>query len=252
MTKRNDEAKRHYAVVQCRAAQQSDREASTAPASQQPAFTIERVGPQDIGLLIDWRMEVLHVVFADYENENAGGKLIDWEALRATNFAYYSRALEDGSHIACFAIPCEEGDAPAAGRLPVNDDASAAGRPLANDDAPAAHRTTPTPLPGDDLVSDVIAPSVAAAPIACGSICLHDELPSPDNPSGKCAYLMNMYTRPEFRGQGVAGAVVEWVIDQARKAGAGKIYLETTPAGRGVYERAGFTDLPAMMILKDD
>ena len=27
----------------------------------------------------------------------------------------------------------------------------------------------------------------------CGAVCFTDELPSPDNPSGKCAYLMNIY-----------------------------------------------------------
>lgn len=188
-----------------------------------PAFTIERVGIQDIGLLVEWRMEVLHTVFAAYDA--APKPTVDWEALRAANFAYYSRAIEDGSHIACFAIPCEN-------------TASALG--------------VPPVQAGDDLISDAIAPNVAASPIACGSICLHDELPSPDNPSGKCAYLMNMYTHPEFRGHGVASAVVEWVVDRAREAGAGKIYLETTPAGRGVYEHAGFVDLPDLMILKDD
>ena len=39
--------------------------------------------------------------------------------------------------------------------------------------------------------------------VGCGGICLYQEMPSPDNPSGGCAYLMNIYTRPEFRGQGV-------------------------------------------------
>lgn len=29
----------------------------------------------------------------------------------------------------------------------------------------------------------------------CGAICFTEELPSPDNPSGRCAYLMNIYVR---------------------------------------------------------
>ena len=33
----------------------------------------------------------------------------------------------------------------------------------------------------------------------CGGACFTDELPSPDNPSGKCAYLMNIYVRESFR-----------------------------------------------------
>lgn len=35
-----------------------------------------------------------------------------------------------------------------------------------------------------------------AEPVGCGGICLYQEMPSPDNPSGKCAYLMNIYTVP--------------------------------------------------------
>lgn len=38
--------------------------------------------------------------------------------------------------------------------------------------------------------------------VGCGGICLYHEMPSPDNLNGKCAYLMNIYTRPQFRGHG--------------------------------------------------
>lgn len=36
--------------------------------------------------------------------------------------------------------------------------------------------------------------------IGCGGICLYQEMPSPDNLSRQCAYLMNIYTCPGFRG----------------------------------------------------
>ena len=86
----------------------------------------------------------------------------------------------------------------------------------------------------------------------CGSICLSRELPSPDNPTGKCAYLMNIYVREAFRERGVAHAVVRRLIEEARKRGCGKIFLETTAEGRGVYESLGFRDLPDMMKLTDN
>jgi len=38
--------------------------------------------------------------------------------------------------------------------------------------------------------------------IGCGGICIYQEMPSPDNPTGKCVYLMNIYTCPEFSKQG--------------------------------------------------
>lgn len=83
----------------------------------------------------------------------------------------------------------------------------------------------------------------------CGAICLTDELPSPDNPTGKCAYLMNIYVREPFRQHGIAHAIVERLIEEARRRDCGKIYLETTDEARTVYESIGFHDLPDMMHL---
>lgn len=85
--------------------------------------------------------------------------------------------------------------------------------------------------------------------IGCGGVCLQREMPSPDNPSGKCAYLMNIYTRPEAQRHGVGHSVVRWLVMRARRWGAEKIYLETSREGRALYEGEGFVDLPDMMLL---
>ena len=85
--------------------------------------------------------------------------------------------------------------------------------------------------------------------VGSGSICLTEELPSPDNPSGHCAYLMNIYVRNQFRNQGIGHSIVRKLLEEARKLNCGKIYLETTPEGRGVYESLGFRDMPDMMKL---
>lgn len=84
----------------------------------------------------------------------------------------------------------------------------------------------------------------------CGAICLSDELPSPDNPSGKCAYLMNIYVREGFREKGIGHAIVGKLIEEAKSRECGKIYLETTPQGRSLYESSGFKDLPDIMKLQ--
>ena len=81
----------------------------------------------------------------------------------------------------------------------------------------------------------------------CGSLCLTEELPSPDNPTGKCGYLMNIYVRKPFREKGIAHYIVRGLIEEAKKRKCGKIYLETTAEGRPVYESLGFHDLPDMM-----
>lgn len=191
-------------------------------------LTIRRATLADLDQLLAWRMEVLHAVFADAD---ARGD-VDWDALREANRAYYLHALGGRGEPARPSEPSQ----------PARHDARAFGgegepAQVASCDACPGHIACFAELDGE--------------PVACGSICLQEELPSPDNPSGRCAYLMNMYTRPAHRGKGIAAAMVDHVVDQAKRAGAGKIYLETTPAGRGVYERAGFVDLPDMMKLEN-
>ncbi|MDE5555477.1 MAG: GNAT family N-acetyltransferase [Muribaculaceae bacterium] len=81
----------------------------------------------------------------------------------------------------------------------------------------------------------------------CGGICLTEELPSPDNPSGRCAYLMNIYVREAFRNRGVAHKIVLSLVEEAKKHNCGKIYLETTADGKPVYSSLGFRDMADMM-----
>ncbi len=83
--------------------------------------------------------------------------------------------------------------------------------------------------------------------VGCGGICLYEELPSPDNPSGLCAYVMNIYCESAYRRQGVGKAVVLWLVGQAKKRGITKIFLEASEAGRALYEECGFSDMPDMM-----
>lgn len=88
-------------------------------------------------------------------------------------------------------------------------------------------------------------------PVGCGAICFQQELPSPDNLSGCCAYLMNIYVRPSFRGKGVGRRLVGHLVQEAKQAECGKIYLETTAAGRLLYQSIGFRSMSDMMILKN-
>ncbi len=85
--------------------------------------------------------------------------------------------------------------------------------------------------------------------VGCGGLCLYQEMPSPDNPTGQCAYLMNIYCRSAYRNQGVGEAVVQWLIDQAKERQITKIYLETSEDGRKLYDKLGFSDMKDMMIL---
>ena len=88
--------------------------------------------------------------------------------------------------------------------------------------------------------------------VGCGGMCLYDEMPSPDNPNGKCAYLMDIYARPQFRGCGIGHAIVRWLIGQTEQHGVSKIYLETSEDGRPLYREMGFREMPDMMKLSKE
>lgn len=81
----------------------------------------------------------------------------------------------------------------------------------------------------------------------CGAVCFYEEMPSPDNPSGRCAYIMNMYVRPAFRHEGIATAILEHLVGESRDRNCNKIYLETTDMGRSVYASIGFRDMNDLM-----
>ena len=55
--------------------------------------------------------------------------------------------------------------------------------------------------------------------IATSGVCFYALPPNFSNPSGKTAYVTNMYTKPEYRRKGIATELLEMVIDEARSRG---------------------------------
>nr|MCR4745306.1 GNAT family N-acetyltransferase [Lachnospiraceae bacterium] len=83
----------------------------------------------------------------------------------------------------------------------------------------------------------------------CGGVCFYRELPSPDNRSGKCAYIMNVYVRKEYRRQGLAKKICRFLIEKSQKKGAEKIYLESSDMAVKLYKNLGFADMNGYMKL---
>lgn len=81
-----------------------------------------------------------------------------------------------------------------------------------------------------------------------GGICLHIHPPSYSVPNGKSACLLNMYTRPEFRGRGVAGKIVADLVEIARKKDCCKVFLNASDMGKPLYQKFGFTDVANEMV----
>jgi len=87
-------------------------------------------------------------------------------------------------------------------------------------------------------------------PIGCGGLVFVQKPPGPGNLSGREAYLMNMYTVPEWRGRGVATQMMSTILAFVRESGVTSVRLHATEQGRPIYERAGFRATGTEMVLK--
>jgi len=79
--------------------------------------------------------------------------------------------------------------------------------------------------------------------IGAGGISYYCVLPTYHNPTGKKAYIMNMYVKPEYRRKGIATKTLQLLVDDARERGIDYISLEATEMGRPLYEKNGFVQM---------
>ena len=77
--------------------------------------------------------------------------------------------------------------------------------------------------------------------IASGGCTIHSPPPGVANLDGREGYIMSMYTLPEWRGRGIATAILQTILDHLRAQGICMATLRASPAGRPIYERIGFT-----------
>ena len=85
--------------------------------------------------------------------------------------------------------------------------------------------------------------------IGAGGVSFYRVMPTYHNPSGKKAYIMNMYTAPEYRRQGIAFHTLDLLVKDAKNQGISQIALEATDMGRPVYEKYGFVKMEDEMEL---
>ena len=77
--------------------------------------------------------------------------------------------------------------------------------------------------------------------IGAGGVSFYQVMPTYHNPSGKKAYIMNMYTAQEYRRQGIARRTLDLLVTEAKEQGVLQIALEATEMGRPLYEKYGFS-----------
>lgn len=79
--------------------------------------------------------------------------------------------------------------------------------------------------------------------VGAGGVSFFQVMPTFHNPTGQKAYIMNMYTHPEYRRQGIAFKTLDLLVHEAQLKGITAISLEATDIGRPLYEKYGFVKM---------
>lgn len=82
-----------------------------------------------------------------------------------------------------------------------------------------------------------------------GGVSFYRVMPTYFNPSGRKAYIMNMYTAPEYRRKGIAYRTLDLLVKEIRSRGVTFIALEATDMGKALYEKYGFVKMEHEMRL---
>ena len=85
--------------------------------------------------------------------------------------------------------------------------------------------------------------------VGAGGVSFYQVMPTYHNPTGKKAYIMNMYTAPKYRRQGSALHTLDLLISDVKQQGVSQIALEATDMGRPLYEKYGFVKMEDEMEL---
>ena len=78
--------------------------------------------------------------------------------------------------------------------------------------------------------------------VGTAAILLFEFPPAFTNPSGIKGYITNMFTVPEYRGQGLASELLKKVLDEARSRNVKNILLAASDMGKPVYKKVGFEE----------
>lgn len=79
-----------------------------------------------------------------------------------------------------------------------------------------------------------------AGVVAGGGVMIVGYPSTPSDPSPRRAWILNMYTEPAYRRQGLANGIVAAIIGWCREQGFRSVSLHASDAGRHLYEAWGF------------
>lgn len=78
--------------------------------------------------------------------------------------------------------------------------------------------------------------------VGIGGLAVREQPANFKIPNGKAGYIMNMYTLPQYRRQGIAGKLLECLMATAKQMELSVLELHSTYDGEPVYRKYGFTE----------
>ena len=86
------------------------------------------------------------------------------------------------------------------------------------------------------------------AVVAGGGLIVSTWLPNAADPQDRRATILNVYTEPAHRRQGLARALMEAMLGWCRDEGFRAVTLDASEDGRALYESLGFRPTPQMRL----
>ena len=85
--------------------------------------------------------------------------------------------------------------------------------------------------------------------VAGGGMMIVPWLSRPADPEPRRAWILNVYTYPEYRRQGIARRLMRTMIEWCQKAGFQSVSLHSSEDGRPLYESLGFKTTEEMKLV---
>jgi len=85
--------------------------------------------------------------------------------------------------------------------------------------------------------------------VSAAMVCYYQVLPTLSNETGNTGYILNVFTLPEYRRQGIATELMNKLKLDAKERNVAKLQLHASDMGKLVYEKLGYEELTREMVL---
>jgi len=176
----------------------------------------KRATIDDLDILVETRIQVLRAA-------NQLSEEVDMSEVERQSRMYYKKALSDDTHVAYLVFA----------------------EAMLEENGLKKNSSSIKTVAGKELGKSTLNKELF---VGAGGISFYRVMPTFHNPTGEKAYIMNMYTLPEYRRQGIASKTLDLLVAEAKKRNIKMISLEATEQGKPLYDKYGFVKMEDEMM----